>query len=246
MPQATTLALLTGCASRPAKPSAQAPPPAAHPAQNQISQDAAAKPSLPFEGEGWEPMFDGKTLAGWRETQFAGRGEVQCKNRMIVLNMGDPFTGIGWTNDFPKMNYEVALDAMRVSGSDFFCGLTVPVGDTFCSLIVGGLAPGGVNFDAKVRRESFEPVDLFHAHIGGMDAFAHGLKIAARIRKDGVLKDFIKQRYASWDSGIGKQIESGQARFADLEKYILDKGQITPNTSGRQEMLENVINRYLR
>ena len=57
---------------------------------------------------------------------------------MIVLNMGDPFTGLNWTNDFPKMNYEVALDAMRVSGSDFFCGLTVPVGDTFCSLIVGG------------------------------------------------------------------------------------------------------------
>jgi xylose isomerase len=89
-------------------------------------------------------------------------------------------------------------------------------------------------------------VDLFHAHIGGMDAFAHGLKIAARIRKDGVLKDFVRQRYASWDTGIGKQIEAGQARFEDLERYILDKGQITPNVSGRQEMLENIINRYLR
>jgi hypothetical protein len=83
-------------------------------------------------------MFDGKTLAGWRETDFAGHGEVQCESGMLVLNMGDPFTGINWTNDFPKMNYEVALDAMRVMGSDFFCGLTVPVGDTFCSLIVGG------------------------------------------------------------------------------------------------------------
>ena len=56
----------------------------------------------------------------------------------MILGMGDPFTGLNWTNDFPKMNYEVALDAMRVMGSDFFCGLTVPVGDTFCSLIVGG------------------------------------------------------------------------------------------------------------
>lgn len=83
-------------------------------------------------------MFDGQTLAGWRETPFAGHGEVNCQAGVIILNMGDPFTGINWTNDFPKMNYEVALDAMRLMGSDFFCGLTVPVGGTFCSLIVGG------------------------------------------------------------------------------------------------------------
>jgi hypothetical protein len=176
MPQATTLALLTGCASRPAKPSAQAPPPAAHPAQNQISQDAAAKPSLPFEGEGWEPMFDGKTLAGWRETQFAGRGEVQCKNRMIVLNMGDPFTGIGWTNDFPKMNYEVALDAMRVSGSDFFCGLTVPVGDTFCSLIVGGW--GG----SLVGISSFDGMDASENETTKFANFEQGRWYRIRLR----------------------------------------------------------------
>jgi xylose isomerase len=120
---------------------------------------------------------------------------------------------------------------------------------TQCMLVIleqGGLAPGGVNFDAKVRRESFEPVDLFHAHIGGMDAFAMGLKLAARIRKDGVLKDFVKQRYASWDAGIGAKVESGQAKFEDLEKYMLEKGDVAPNTSGRQEMLENIINRYVR
>jgi hypothetical protein len=83
-------------------------------------------------------MFDGKTLAGWRQTDFAGHGSVECESGTMVLNMGDPFTGINWTNEVPKINYEVALDAMRVMGSDFFCGLTVPVGDTFCSLIVGG------------------------------------------------------------------------------------------------------------
>jgi 3-keto-disaccharide hydrolase len=83
-------------------------------------------------------MFDGKTLTGWRETTFAGRGEIECRSGVILMNMGDPFTGLNWTNDFPKMNFEVALDAMRVMGSDFFCGLTVPVGDSFCSLIVGG------------------------------------------------------------------------------------------------------------
>jgi hypothetical protein len=103
-----------------------------------ILPPTAATPPAPFEGEGWQPMFDGQTLAGWRETQFAGRGEVQCRSGVILLNMGDPFTGINWTNEFPKANYEIALDAMRVMGSDFFCGLTVPVGDSFCSLIVGG------------------------------------------------------------------------------------------------------------
>jgi xylose isomerase len=113
-------------------------------------------------------------------------------------------------------------------------------------LAQNGLGTGGLNFDAKVRRESFEPVDLFHAHIGGMDAFAQGLKIAAAIRKDGVLKDFIKQRYASWDSGIGAEIESGKANFESLEKYMLAKGNAEKNVSGRQEMLEGVINRYLR
>jgi xylose isomerase len=109
----------------------------------------------------------------------------------------------------------------------------------------GGLAPGGLNFDAKVRRESFEPVDLFHAHIGGMDAFAHGLKIAAKIRADGVLQDFVKKRYASWDVGIGQQIEHGKVGFEDLEKYMLEKGNPERNVSGRQEMLENILNRYV-
>ena len=103
-----------------------------------VLKEAAAKPPELFEADDWELMFDGKSLKGWRETEFAGRGEVQCRDGLIVLNMGDPFTGINWTNAFPTMNYEIALDAMRVMGSDFFCGLTVPVGDSFCSLIVGG------------------------------------------------------------------------------------------------------------
>ena len=67
-----------------------------------------------------------------------------------------------------------------------------------------------------MARENFEPVDLFHAHIGGMDAFARGLKVAAAIRRDGVLDDFIKQRYASWDSPLGADIEAGRVGFADL------------------------------
>ncbi|MCP5556818.1 MAG: xylose isomerase [Verrucomicrobiaceae bacterium] len=109
----------------------------------------------------------------------------------------------------------------------------------------GGLKTGGVNFDAKVRRESFEPIDLFYAHIGGMDAFARGLKIAAAIRADGKLDGFLKQRYSSWDSGIGAEIEAGKAGFKELEAYMLEKGEANANVSGRQEFLENLINRYI-
>ena len=109
----------------------------------------------------------------------------------------------------------------------------------------GGVAPGGVNFDAKVRRESFEPVDLFYAHVGGMDTFAKGLKIAAAIRAEGEIAGMVDDRYSSWDSAIGAEIEAGKHDFASLEKYMLDKGDVTPNTSGRQELFENVVNRYV-
>ncbi|MDR1957462.1 MAG: xylose isomerase [Planctomycetaceae bacterium] len=109
----------------------------------------------------------------------------------------------------------------------------------------GGFTTGGLNFDAKVRRESFEPVDLFYAHIGGMDAFALGLKIAVEMRKTGELEKLLKERYASWDSGIGAEIEAGKADFKSLEKYMFEKGEAAPNVSGRQELLENIVNRYM-
>jgi len=119
---------------------------------------------------------------------------------------------------------------------------------TKCMLAIlkhGGLTPGGVNFDAKVRRESHEPIDLFHAHIGGMDAFARGLKIAAAIRADGRLDTFVKDRYSSWDHGVGQEIENGQASLDSLEAYMLGKGEASPNDSGRQEYLENLINEFV-
>jgi len=109
----------------------------------------------------------------------------------------------------------------------------------------GGFRAGGLNFDAKVRRESFEPVDLFHAHIGGMDAFARGLKIADAIRKDGQLAAFVKERYASWDTGIGAKIEAGTLGLPELEAYMVRKGEANANVSGRQEMLENLINEFI-
>lgn len=109
----------------------------------------------------------------------------------------------------------------------------------------GGLAPGGVNFDAKVRRESYEPIDLFYAHVGGMDTFAKGLKIAAAIRADGELARMVKDRYGSWDDGVGAEIEAGQHDFTSLEKYMLRKREAGGNKSGRQELFENVVNRFI-
>lgn len=119
---------------------------------------------------------------------------------------------------------------------------------TQCMLAIlkhGGMGAGGVNFDAKVRRESIDPIDLFYAHIGGMDAFARGLKIAAAIRAEGGLQQFVDDRYSSWDSGLGSEIESGKHDFKSLGEYMLKKGEADPNTSGRQEMLENHINRFI-
>lgn len=143
----------------------------------------------------------------------------------IDANTGDPL--LGWdTDQFPTSVYLTAQ-----------CML--------CILGMGGFTTGGVNFDAKVRRESFEPVDLFHAHIGGMDAFARGVKIAHAIISDGRLSAFVKERYRSWDSELGRRIESGNASFADLEGYILPKGEAAKNASGRQEMLENLINEFI-
>lgn len=144
----------------------------------------------------------------------------------IDANRGDEL--LGWdTDQFPTNIYTTAQVMLSV-------------------LNQGGLGRGGLNFDAKVRRDSFEPIDLFYAHIGAMDAFAHGLKIAAEVRKDGVLKNMTEQRYASWESGIGLQITEGSANFESLEKYMLEKGEVAPNVSGRQELFENVLNRYIR
>jgi hypothetical protein len=101
------------------------------------------KPSTAQEGGNWRSLFDGKTLAGWRVTPFAGAGEVRTEEGRLILDTG-VMTGVTFTNDLPRMNYEVSLDAMRVDGSDFFCGLTFPVGENPCSFIVGGWGGGVV------------------------------------------------------------------------------------------------------
>jgi hypothetical protein len=90
----------------------------------------------------WQPLFDGKTLDNWQPTQFGGAGTVKVEDGQIVLEMGGgDLTGITWTGpDLPRTNYELALQAMRLDGNDFFAGITFPVADSFCSLILGGWA----------------------------------------------------------------------------------------------------------
>ena len=108
----------------------------------------------------------------------------------------------------------------------------------------GGFTTGGLNFDAKLRRESTAVEDLFHAHIGSMDAFAKGLKIAAAIRADGGFQDFIQKRYQSWDAELGQAIESGSHDFESLSSFA-DSNACDNVTSGQQEYIENYINRFV-
>jgi xylose isomerase len=143
----------------------------------------------------------------------------------VDANTGDEL--IGWdTDQFPTSLYLTTQVMLTV-------------------LKMGGFTTGGLNFDAKVRRESFEPIDLFYAHIGGMDAFARGLKVAAAIRADGRLAELVKNRYASWDSGIGARIEADREGFASLEEYALSRPDPVQHGSGRQELFENIVNELI-
>jgi hypothetical protein len=114
-----------------------------------LLKKAAAQPPAPFEGAGWKSLFDGHSLAGWAVTDFAGHGSVECEDGLVVIDMGDSLSGVNYTNGgVPTMNYEVALDAMKLTGSDFFCGLTFPIGNTNCSLILGGWGGGTVGISS--------------------------------------------------------------------------------------------------
>jgi xylose isomerase len=142
----------------------------------------------------------------------------------VDANRGEPRNG--WdTDQFPNSYYETALAMYAI-------------------LRAGGFTTGGLNFDAKIRRNSIEPADLFEAHIGGMDAFAAGLEIAHRIISGGKFAGFVKNRYASYDSGDGAKFEKGGLTLEDLAKIGNDYGAYGI-TSGKQERLENILNQYL-
>jgi hypothetical protein len=115
---------------------------------------------------GWQPLFDGKTLTNWQSTKFGGEGAVGVENGQIVLETGKSLTGITWAGgDLPKTNYEIALQAMRAEGHDFFAGITFPVADSFCSLILGGwggsvVGLSSINFMDASENETSQSIDF--------------------------------------------------------------------------------------
>lgn len=142
----------------------------------------------------------------------------------LDANQGDLL--LGWdTDEFPTDLYATTLTMYEV-------------------LQNGGIGRGGINFDAKVRRGSFEAEDLFFAHIAGMDAYAKGLKVAAKLMRDRVFEQAVERRYASFKEGIGIDIVSGKATLAGLERHALQNEPIR-NASGRQEQLKAILNQYL-
>lgn len=139
--------------SEPSAPAAPAKPAAStNAAQNEIDAQlhkAAAQPTASLEGAGWKPLYDGHSLKGWAVTDFAAHGAVTNESGLIVVDLGDALSGINYTNgNLPTMNYEISLDAIKLNGSDFFCGLTFPVGDSWCSLILGGWGGGVVGISS--------------------------------------------------------------------------------------------------
>jgi xylose isomerase len=142
----------------------------------------------------------------------------------VDANRGDPRNG--WdTDQFPTSVYDTTLAMLAI-------------------LRAGGFTTGGLNFDAKIRRNSVDPADLFEAHIGGMDAFAAGLLAASQILEDGTLEAFVRQRYASFDSQDGKRFEEGRLSLEELAALVPANPDIG-RTSGKQERLENLIMQYV-
>jgi xylose isomerase len=164
------------------------------------------------------------TLAGHTFEHELAVASAAGKLGSVDANRGDLL--LGWdTDQFPTDVYATTLAMMII-------------------LAQGGLGRGGLNFDAKVRRSSHDAYDLFHAHIGGMDAFARGLLVAHRIIEEKAFSSFIRERYSSFDSGIGAKIIKGKVGFKELEHWIIKQGK-PELESGRQEMLENILNSYI-
>lgn len=165
------------------------------------------------------------TLAGHT---FQHELRVARENNMlgsVDANTGDLL--LGWdTDQFPTSIYDATLCMYEVIKS-------------------GGFKTGGLNFDAKARRGSFEPEDIFLSYISGMDTFAIGLKMADKIISDGRMDKFVTDRYASYSSGIGADILAKKAGFEELEQYALRLGDITTNVSGKQEYLESLLNQII-
>ncbi len=126
--------------------------------------------------EGWTALLDGETLDGWEITNFGPQGPVYVSGGSIILEMGDAITGITWKGEFPVMDYEVQLEAKKVTGNDFFCGMTFPVGDSFCSLIVGGWS------GTVVGLSSIDGLDASENETRSIRSFAHDTWYTIRLK----------------------------------------------------------------
>ncbi|MCP3796622.1 xylose isomerase [Paenibacillus sp. CH40] len=165
------------------------------------------------------------TLAGHTFDHEVRVARINGMLGSLDANQGDLL--LGWdTDEFPVDLYDATLTMYEVLQNE-------------------GLGRGGINFDAKVRRASFEPEDLFLAHIAGMDTYAKGLKVAAKLIEDRVFEDFIEKRYSSFKEGIGADIVSGKATLASLAEYALANETPRKNVSGRQEYLKATLNQYI-
>jgi len=177
--------------------------------ENQILTTAAAQPPASVEGEGWRSLFDGTSLTGWRVTDFGGGGKVEAKNGLLFFQAGDPFVGVNCTNEIPKVNYEAALEAMRVAGSDFFCGLTFPVGESHCSLIVGGWGGGVVGIS------SIDGADASENETTQFISFETGrwYRIWVRVTEQKI-EAWVEQKKVADVMTAGRKIST---RFGDIE-----------------------------
>jgi hypothetical protein len=208
---------LTGCESARTAPSDTAPrgeiralePPPAASTEGQVLTAAAAQPPAPVVGEGWRTIFDSKSLTGWRVTQFDSGGRVEVRNGLLVFWMGEPFVGANFTNEVPKLNYEVAFEAMRVAGSDFFCGFTFPVRDSHCSLIVGGWGGGVVGIS------SIDGADASENETSQYVTFETGRWYRIRVRvSEPKIEAWIEQKKVVDLLTAGRKITT---RFGDIE-----------------------------
>ncbi|GAX20485.1 xylose isomerase [Fistulifera solaris] len=163
------------------------------------------------------------TLAGHSSEHDIAIASAYNMLGSIDCNTGDPI--LGWDVDLFPMNVQETAAIMGVV------------------IQQGGLS-GGLNFDAKVRRESVDPIDLFYAHIGSMDCYALGLRKAAALHEQGVLRQMLQQRYLTWSEDMGQRIERGEATLEECAEYAKKKGE-PKLISGRQELYEVIRNQNL-
>lgn len=140
---------LAGCAQTDArKRSSNEAPAQGQAVVTSVKGQAQYTPGAPQKEGGWKLLFDGKTLNGWKVTDFAGAGQVEAQSGQLLIHSGLILTGVTCTNAIPTANYEIALEAMKVEGSDFFCCLTFPVNHSHCSFVVGGWGGGVVGISS--------------------------------------------------------------------------------------------------